>query len=92
MRLPEETPARIAFMEAVGPKKNKRGRPKTTWIGTLQKDFDEININITIKDSNSIPKLIELCADRISYKAKTKTCCSMRGNPARKTNPAPNRS
>ena len=53
MRLPEETQARIAFMEAVGPKKNKRGRPKTTWIDTLQRDFNELNIDITIKDTNS---------------------------------------
>ena len=83
MRLPAETPARIAFNEAIKPTKNKRGRPKTSWLDTLQKDFNELKININIKDINNIPKLIELCADRTSYKAVTKTCCGMQGNPAR---------
>ena len=90
MRLPVETPARIAFNEAIKPRKNKRGRPKTSWLDTVQKDFNELKININIKDINSIPKLTELCADRASYRAMTKTCCGMQGNPARTKN-SPNR-
>ena len=73
MRLPEETPARQAFSEAVRPKKNKRGRPKTTWLDTLQRDFDEVKIEINIKDPKNIPEIVQLCADRDDYNFKTQT-------------------
>ena len=87
MRLPEDTPARQAFNIAISPKHQKRGRPKTIWLDTLQNDFKELNININIKDSRNLKHLINLCSDRAFYKHITyidnNTCCGMQGKPAR---------
>ena len=70
MRLPAETPARVAFNEAIKPTKRKRG-PKTTWIDMIQRDFDELEININIKQPQNIRKLVNLCSDRQTYYEKT---------------------
>ena len=96
MRLPDTTPARIAFGVAVGPKKRKRGRPKHIWIDTLQDDFNELNLNIKISAEN-IPELIGLCNDRNAYRNRTEikecdTGCGMRGKPARGKSKPSNRS
>ena len=86
MRLPDTTPARIAFNVAVEPKKRKRGRPKHIWLNTLQDDLNELNIRIKLTAEN-IPELIDLCNDRNAYRNRTKikcdTGCGMRGKPAR---------
>lgn len=86
MRLPETTPARIAFNVAVGPKKRKRGRPKHIWLNTIQDDLNELNIDIKLTTEN-IPELIDLCKDRNAYRNRTQikcdTGCGMRGKPAR---------
>ena len=95
MRLPNTTPARIAFEVAVGPKKRKRGKPKHIWINTLQEDLTELNINIKITADN-IPELVDLCSDRNAYRYKTNikcdTGCGMRGKPAREKPLPSNRS
>ncbi|KAM3872085.1 sterile alpha motif domain-containing protein 10-like [Diretmus argenteus] len=89
MRLPEETPARVAFKEAVGPKKRKRGRPKTTWIDTIQRDLNQLNLDINIS-STTIPDLVDLCADRVDYKTKTTNMLQNAGKSCGEL--APNRS
>jgi len=45
-----KTPARIALNEAIKPRKNKIGRPKTSWLDIVQKDCNELKIDINIKE------------------------------------------
>ena len=44
LRLPIETPARIALDEALKPSKKPRGHPKLTWITLIIKDLTNIGI------------------------------------------------
>ena len=40
MRLPKETPARIAWKEALQPTmKKKRGKPQMTWLKVIEEDL-----------------------------------------------------
>ena len=81
MRLPKETPARQAFAEAIGPKKRKRGRPKTIWLDIIQRDLKDIGIEIEVKDPSNIPKLESLCIDRTAFRhlVNSNTCLQYAG-------------
>ena len=81
MRLPKETPARQAFAEAIGPKKRKRGRPKTIWLDVIQRDLKDIGIEIEVKDPSNIPKLESLCIDRTAFRhlVNSNTCLQYAG-------------
>ena len=61
LRLSENTPARRAFYEALQPEKRKRGKPKTTWLKTIEKDLRPI-IDLKINDNNPENTLAVLIA------------------------------
>lgn len=44
-RLPEDAPAKQALQECVRPVKRPRGKPKATWIASVEKELREINLN-----------------------------------------------
>ena len=60
--LPHDTPAKQALRECFKPTRRKCGRPATTWIATIKKDLEILNINIKIDDPESI-KIIEVEAN-----------------------------
>ena len=65
MRLNEETPAKKAIREYLHIEKRKIGRPCTTWMATILKDFDNIGINIDSKNpETAYNDLISLTKDR----------------------------
>ena len=72
MRLPDTTPARIAFEEALKPSRRKRGRPLTTWTTIIQADLVSLGIDINLKATDAIPKLETLCSNRNIYKSLTR--------------------
>ena len=43
LRLPEKTPAKLAYREHLKKAKGNRGRPKQTWIKQINKDLKPIN-------------------------------------------------
>ena len=45
MRMNENTPAKLALRYALEKYKRPKGKPPTTWIYTIKKDLDEINLN-----------------------------------------------
>ena len=46
MRLPEETPAKIALQEVYSKVKKLRGGQTTTWISVLEKDLSTLGLTI----------------------------------------------
>ena len=72
MRLPAETPARVAFEEALKPARRRQGRPRTIWTNVIQKDLNTAKIEIELTATDAIPKLIELCKERDDYKSLTR--------------------
>ena len=78
IRLNPETPARQSFKEALRPVKRKPGRPRMTWITTIQQDLSKRDVHINLRDiSAMLEKLESMCHDRMGWKAR----CSMRGTP-----------
>lgn len=68
MRLPQDTPARLALDEHLRPTHNKRGRPKTTWIKTIKNDLMNI-INLNLDDrKETINTLENITKDRKNWK------------------------
>ena len=65
MRLPEETPARIALQEALKPVRRPAGRPKQTWIATINQDLKNLNPDLQLGTS----QLEEDTADRKKWNA-----------------------
>ena len=45
LRLPEDAPAKQALQECIRPVKRPRGKPKTTWIASVEKELREMNLN-----------------------------------------------
>ena len=45
LRLPDDTPAKQAFHEYHRKVKRPRGKPKTTWIQTINKDLKQLKLN-----------------------------------------------
>ena len=65
MRLPANTPARMALNEHLRHNKGKKGRPKSTWMRTIKKDLEVADIFIDINDkSQTINTLEEITKDR----------------------------
>ncbi len=48
MRLPEESPTRLALEEALRIVKRPQGRPKTTWISMMNGELKKINSKLYI--------------------------------------------
>ena len=73
MRLPVETPARLALNEHLRSVQNKQGRPKTTWVKTIKKDLEVANININLKNRlETINTLEEITRQRQEWRKLTK--------------------
>ena len=67
MRLPEQTPVRIALKESLNEVKRKVGRPKLTWIKVIEKDLTSIDIHLNVNagtPEQTITKLKELTENR----------------------------
>ena len=65
MRLPVDTPARLALKERLRSVQNKKGRPKNTWVKTIKKDLEVANINIDLNNNlETISILEEITKDR----------------------------
>ena len=45
-RLPEDVPAKQALAEGIRKVKRPRGKPKTTWLGPVQKELHELNLTL----------------------------------------------
>ena len=71
MRLPQDTPARLALDEHLRPTHNKRGRPKTTWIRTIKNDLNIINLNLDDR-KETINTLENITKDRKNWKKMIK--------------------
>ena len=58
-RLPDDAPAKRALAEARRPYKRVRGGQRTTWLGTVAKDFKAVNTTVS--------EAIIIAQDRIEY-------------------------
>ena len=63
LRLPRETPARLALEKFVEPHLNKVGSPKTTWLSTVKRDLKDME-NIPKDNKEFIDHLSVLASDR----------------------------
>ena len=45
-RLPEDAPSKQALAEGIRKVKRPRGKPKTTWLGAIQKELHELNLTL----------------------------------------------
>ena len=72
MRLPEDTPIKIAIRENFKVIKNKTGRPKQTWLRTIRDDLMKINITLDLNKKDSIKLLTDLIKDRKNWKKPVK--------------------
>ena len=62
LRLPSETPAKQALHEALIPVPRPPGRPKTTWISSINEDLKKIDPTLKLSiDSNEV---LEIAEDR----------------------------
>ncbi len=68
LRLPHEAPAQRALKEALIPAKRPPGRPKTTWISSINQDLLDIDPTLKLGES----KLQELAEDRSRWRKLTK--------------------
>ncbi len=64
-RLPDDAPARQALREALIPAPRPPGRPKTTWISTVNKDLKDIDPNLRLGDA----ALDEIASDRPRWRS-----------------------
>jgi len=56
LRLPDDTPARQALLEYQRPVRRPRGKPKTTWISSVQKELKEIQEDMNIQKATELSK------------------------------------
>ncbi len=66
LRLPSETPAKQALHEALIPVPRPPGRPKTTWISSINEDLK--NIDPTLKLSLESSEVLEIAQDRSRWR------------------------
>ena len=59
LRLPETTPVRKAFNEALRVVKRPVGKPKSTWVGLVAKELSAIDITLNAKSLDEIIKLAD---------------------------------
>ena len=71
IRLPTETPARLALEETLKPSKKCRGRPPNTWLSMIKKDLIELNIltKSDTEDNVFIEKVETLATNRNQWKS-----------------------
>ncbi len=62
LRLPPKAPAKQALTEALIPVQRPKGRPKTTWISSINEDLKKIDP--TLKLSTESSKVLEIAEDR----------------------------
>ncbi len=62
LRLPDETPAKQALHEALIPVQKPKGRPKTTWISSINQDLKEIDP--TLRLSIDSTEVLDLAQDK----------------------------
>ena len=67
LRLHHDTPAKEALRECFKPSHRKRGRPPTTWISTIKKDLEKVNIQIKIDNPDTIRTLETAASDRKNW-------------------------
>ena len=73
LRLPTETPARLALIEAVKKVKKPRGKPKTTWLSTVKKDLINGEI-LTIEQTENLEEnLVDEVEDRGQWQSIART-------------------
>ena len=73
IRLPEETPAKLALKEARRKVKKLRGGQTTTWLAVLEKDLDALSL--------TLDRATELAFDRDAWRGvvwKTRAPCAIR--------------
>ena len=58
LRLPEKTPAKLAFREHLKKAKGNRGRPKQTWIRQMNKDLKPINKTVDELTENDHERIL----------------------------------
>ncbi len=66
LRLPSEAPAQQALHEALIPVQRPPGRPKTTWISSINEDLK--NIDPTLKLSLESSEVLEVAQDRSRWR------------------------
>ena len=67
MQLPDNCPIKLSLKEVLQPCKDKRGRPKHTWISTIKNVLKKVNIDVK-HNYETYEKLVELSSDRSSWK------------------------
>ena len=66
MRLPDESPARLALKEALRPVKRPSGKPKLTWLGLITKELAQVHVTL---DIDRLQEVVELANDREAWAA-----------------------
>ena len=61
-RLPEDAPAKQVLTEGIRKVKRPRGKPKTTWLGAVQKELHELNL--TLENAKEIAQERQTTMDR----------------------------
>ena len=78
LRLPNDTPARKAFREALKPTKRPRGRTIGTWISTIKKDLLDGEIMKESEIMNNFEENVERIAkNRIDWSHKIRGAISV---------------
>jgi hypothetical protein len=54
LRLPDDTPAKQALLEYQRPVRRPRGKPKTTWVASIQKELKAIQGDLTIQKATEL--------------------------------------
>ena len=64
LRLPPEAPAQRALHEALIPVKRPPGRPKTTWISSINKDLQDKDPTLKLGEQ----KVQDIAEDRLKWR------------------------
>ena len=65
LRLPEQTPARLALEKFISPAKKPIGRPKNTWLELVFNDLRKYsNIVLQKTDQENVNILTQICSNR----------------------------
>ncbi len=81
MRLPDDTPAKLALAEAEVYARKPKGGQKTTWLNLIKKDISELTITITDERGVRITQkvkptlVVELAKDRALWRNMVHSAC-----------------
>ncbi len=64
LRLPPEAPSQRALHEALIPVKRHPGRPKTTWVSSINKDLQDIDPTLKLGEQ----KVQGIAEDRLNWR------------------------